>query len=204
MKTINILFLALAVALIGISSPASAEDYPSSYLVLKGGIYSPSLSHNLNTFNAGKSLSNLDSRTGFAGEVAIGHYFLPILAVELGGGYFQSKGSPAAEPGEAKLKVVPIVATGKVFLPLGIIEPYGLFGIGAYITKLDVSGNTGAFQGSSKTTYGYHAGGGLNINIQRNVFVGVEGKYLWAQPSFGGQHVKLDGFVATGDIGFRF
>jgi len=203
MKTTSILCLILAVALTGIASSASAEEKPANYIALKGGIYSPTLSHDVNDFNNG-STTHLDSKTGFAGEVAVGHYFLPMLALELGAGYFQSKGSPAAEPGDTMLKVVPLVATGKVLLPLGIFEPYGLFGIGAYVTDLDVSGNTGNFHGSTKITYGLHGGAGFNINVSNNVFVGVEGKYLWAEPSFGGQHIRLDGFITTADLGFRF
>lgn len=201
-RTVLLVFLLVTVLLVGIAARAHAAETPSNYLVLKGGIYSPSLSHNLDNFNGG-STSHLDSKTGFAGEIAIGHYFLPMLAVEIGGGYFESKGSAAAEPGEAKLKVVPLVATGKVLLPLGMFEPYGLFGIGAYITELNLSGNQGSFRGSTEVTYGLHTGAGFNINFDR-VFVGAEGKYLWADPSFGGQHVKLDGFITTANLGFRF
>ena len=203
MKKTSKLFLFLAVAVIGITSQASAADKPANYLVLKGGIYSPSLSSDLEDFNGG-STRRLDSKTGFAGEVAIGHYIFPMLAIELGAGYFESKGSPAALPGEVKLKVVPVVATGKVLLPLGPFEPYGEFGIGAYFTKLDVDGNIYNFNSSSKITYGLHAGAGLNINLTDNFFLGVEGRYLWARPSFGGQDVKLDGFITTADIGFKF
>jgi outer membrane protein W len=204
MKKTSILSLLLAVTLMGISSLASAEEEkPANYVVLKGGIYSPSMSFDLNNYNNG-STTHLDSKTGFAGEVAVGHYFLPMLAVELGAGYFESKGSPAAESGETKLKVVPLIATGKVLLPLGIFEPYGLFGIGAYITDLDVSGNTGDFRGSTEITYGLHAGAGFNINFSNNMFAGLEGKYLWVEPSFGGQHIRLDGFITTAGIGFRF
>jgi outer membrane protein W len=202
-RTISLVLLLLAVLLIGLATRAHADEKPVNYLVFKGGIYSPSLSHDLDNFNGG-STSHLDSKTGFAGEVAVGHYFLPMLAVELGGGYFESKGSPAAEPGEAKLKVVPLVATGKVLLPLGAFEPYGLFGIGAYITRLDVDGTNGSFHGSTDVTYGLHAGAGFNINFSDRVFAGLEGKYLWAEPSFGGQHVRLDGFISTADLGFRF
>jgi outer membrane protein W len=203
MKMTSVLFLLVSLALSGSASFASAEDKPANYLVLKGGIYSPSDSHNVDNFNGG-STTKLDSKSGFAGEVAFGHYFLPMLALEIGAGYFESKGSPATQPGEAKLRVVPVVATGKVLLPLGIFEPYGLFGIGAYITDLDAKGNTGNFRGSTEVTYGLHAGAGLNISITNGMFVGVEGKYLWAEPSFSGQHLKLDGFVTTADIGFRF
>jgi outer membrane protein W len=195
----------LVAASLGIVAMASAEDLPGDYVALKAGIYSPSTSHNLDNFNAGNR-SHLDSKTGFAGEVAFGHYFLPILAIELGGGYFETKGSPLAQPGELKLKVIPLIATGKVSLPIGIFEPYGLAGIGAYITDLSVNKNASdanTLKGSTKVTYGLHAGVGLNINFQKNMFVGVEGKYLWADPSFGGEHYKLDGFISTAVVGFR-
>ena len=202
MKKTNFLLLALAVALTGTTSLASAADKSSDYVAIKGGIYSPSTSYDLDTFNAGNR-SHLDSKTGFAGEVAVGHYFMPMLAIELGAGYFESKGSPAAAVGDTKLQVVPLIATGKVLLPIGPFEPYGLFGIGAYITDLNVNDNTGSLRGSTEITYGLHAGAGLNINFQEKMFVGVEGKYLWAEPSFGGQHIKLDGFITTAVIGFR-
>jgi len=203
MKSTSILYLLLAVLLIGIASPVAAENNPANYLEFKGGIYSPSLSHDVDNFNNGNT-THLDSKTGFAGEVAVGHYFLPMLALELGAGYFQSKGSPAAEPGKTMLRVVPLVATGKVLLPLGIFEPYGLFGIGAYITDLDVSDNEGIFHGSTKITYGLHGGAGFNINFSKSMFVGLEGKYIWAEPSFGGQDIKLNGFITTANLGFRF
>jgi len=223
MKKISLLFLALAVTLIGTTSPASAEDNtatekpaaekpatekPSNYVVLKGGMYSPSMNFDIDNAAGGAVINDgkihIDGKTGFAGEVAFGHYFLPMLAIELGGGYFQSKGSAAAQPGETMLKVVPLIATAKVFLPLGVFEPYGLAGIGAYITDLDVSGNSGDFHGSTEITYGFHAGAGFNINFTDKMFAGLEGKYIWAEPSFGGDHVKLDGFITTANIGYRF
>lgn len=203
MKKTNILYLAITAAIIGISAPSFAADKPTGYLALKGGVYSPSDSHDIDNFNAGNR-SHLDSKTGFSGEIAIGQYFTPMLAIELGAGYFESKGSEFAQPGEIKLKVVPVIATGKVCLPIGPIEPYGLFGIGAYFTKLDVSGNDRSFSGSSEITYGLHAGAGVNINFSDNVYLGVEGKYIWAEPSFSGQHIKLDGFIPSAVIGLRF
>ena len=193
----------LTAASLCIASSASADNNPPDYLALKAGVYSPSTSYDLDTFNAGNR-TRLDSKTGFAGEIAVGHYFFPMLALELGAGYFESKGSPAAEPGELKLKVVPLTATGKVLFPIGMLEPYGMFGIGAYITDLDVHDNTSTLRGSTEITYGLHAGGGLNVNIQEKLFLGVEGKYVWAEPSFGGQHIKLDGFIASAVVGFRY
>ena len=47
MKSTFALFLVLAVALIGIAPSVSLAEYPSNYMVLKGGLYSPSKDFNL-------------------------------------------------------------------------------------------------------------------------------------------------------------
>lgn len=205
-RMIAAIFFSFAIFCMGaraFSADDSLSKYPDDYISVKAGVYYPSQNYDIENFNGG-STTHLDSKTGFAGEVALGHYFFPYLAAELSAGYFESKGLAAAQPGATKFKVVPVVLTGKVLVPVGPIEPYGEFGIGAYISELNVSGNTGNFSGSTRITYGLHAGAGLNINLSSNVFIGVEGKYLWAKPSFGGQDVRLDGFIATGVLGFRF
>jgi len=99
------MFLIFTAVLIGTTFQASAAENPPGYFMIKGGLYSPSNSFDLDNFNDGHR-SSLDSKTGFNGEVAIGHYFAPVFAMELGAGYFASKGSPAREPGHARLKVV--------------------------------------------------------------------------------------------------
>jgi len=197
MKTAFALFLALAVTLVGIAPSASLAENPSNYAVLKGGLYSPS-----KDFDVGATHFERDD--GFVAEIALGHYFAPIFATELGVGYFESKASPAVPPGDTKFKVYPVTLTGKVLFPLGPIEPYGEFGIGGYITKAEVSGTFGNFSSSTKGVFGLHAGGGVNFNITQDVFLGIEGRYIWAKPSFGGQDIKLDGFTVTADLGFRF
>ncbi|OGR00844.1 MAG: hypothetical protein A2511_01565 [Deltaproteobacteria bacterium RIFOXYD12_FULL_50_9] len=204
MKTTSILSVVLATALLGITvTPASAEDNYANYVMLKGGIYSPSNSYDLQNYNNG-SRTSLDSETGFAGEVAAGRYFLPNFAIEMEAGYFASKGSAAAGSGDAKLQVVPLVATGKILIPIGQFEPYGLWGIGAYIAKLEVDGNTSSSGDSTEIVFGFHAGVGCSYNFKENMFAGLEVKYLWAEPSFDGQDVNLDGFITTANIGFRY
>ncbi len=197
MKTANRLIPVLFVVLMGILPAAALAEGPPNYLVLKGGLYSPSKDFDLGT-------THFTRDDGFVAEIAAGHYFLPAFATELGVGYFESKSTPAVPPGELKFKVVPVTLTGKVLLPMGPIEPYGEFGIGGYITKADVSGTIGSFSGSTKGVFGLHAGGGVNFNITQTTFIGAEGRYLWAKPSFGGQDIKLDGFTVTGNLGFRF
>ena len=116
------------------------------YFVLKAGRYYPGARFELNDFTDRATRSRLEAANGFNGGIAAGRYLTPILGVELGAGYFESKGRSAAEPGKTKVKVVPVQLSGKVFLPLGRVEPYGELGIGAYVTKLEVSGNRGSFQ----------------------------------------------------------
>ncbi len=197
MKTACVVFLVLAIALVGAPSPASAASLPPSYMVLKGGLYSPSDDFDFDTIH-------FERDDGFVAEIAFGHYFLPFLATELGVGYFESKASPAVPAGEVKFKVVPVTLTAKVPLPIGPIEPYGEFGIGAYITEFDVSGTPSNFDGGTEAAFGLHAGGGVNLNISPAFFSGAEGRYIWVKPSFGGEDIQLDGFTVTGNLGFRF
>lgn len=128
MKTITIvMFIVLAVSLtvIGIAPTAyAAEGMRNGYWVLKGGVYSPGEEYDISNFNSGNT-SRIDTKTGFNGELAVGGYLLPVLALELGVGYFESEGHAAAEPGTTKLKAVPILLTAKGIIPIGVVELYG-------------------------------------------------------------------------------
>lgn len=197
----------LGVSLLGIAPAVYAEDKDTrdnkKYFVVKGGRYAPGEKYAINDFNAGTT-SHLDAKTGLNGELALGQYADPELALELGIGYFESRGAPASEPGSTRLKAVPIVITAKGFVPLGALQPYLEAGVGIYYTRLEVSGNTGGFSSQSKTTYGMHAGFGFNIDLSSKLFIGLEGRYLWVKPHYGGQPVKLDGFATSINLGFRY
>jgi len=73
-----------------------------------------------------------------------------------------------------------------------------------FAQHLEMSGFPSNTSSSRKGVVGLHAGAGVNFNITQIVFLGVEGRYLWAKPSFSGDDIKLDGFTVTGDLGFRF
>jgi outer membrane protein W len=189
-----------------------------SYLALKGGIYSPSATFNLSNVDVETTFDG-DTETGVNGELAIGHYFLPTLALELGVGYFKGKGTLVGEnvtatPHKVDFNVVPVIVSAKALIPAGRVDPYGELGIGAYFTDFNMTDNLNTFNGT--TTFGIHAGGGLNVNISQNVFVGAEGRYVWADPSFGDEKIKLNeteyalngftlnGFTTTLALGFSF
>jgi opacity protein-like surface antigen len=203
--------------MIGLARQSSGAERSPSYVALKAGIYSPSEAFTLRNLDV-ESTFDADTKTGFDGEIAIGHYFLPTLALELGAGYFKGTGTVASdavsERHQVDFNVVPIIASAKALIPVGPVDPYGEAGIGAYFTKVDVTDNLNSFSG--KTTFGMHAGGGLNVNVSPTVFVGAEGRYVWADPSIGGERIrlnaedfslngfKLNGFTTTLVVGFGF
>lgn len=185
------------------SLAADGGEKPANYLAVKGGIYSPSDEFELRQLPGDSTVSRLDNKIGFAGEVAMGRYIMPALAMELGAGYFESKGSGEAVAGQdARLRVVPVVITAKVLLPLGPVEPYGEVGVGGYFSKvrdfkIDEHTNT-------KAMFGIHAGAGINLNVTDAFFLGLEGRYIWTDDSWGSADAELDGFITTANLGFRY
>jgi opacity protein-like surface antigen len=209
-----LVLLLTAVAGLTVASAACGSERPGSYLAIKGGIYSPSASFSLENIDVETTFDG-DTRTGVDGELAIGHYFLPTLALELGVGYFKGTGSLAETPvREVDFDVIPIIVSAKALIPAGSVDPYGELGIGAYFSEFNVDGNANSFDGS--TTFGLHAGAGLNVNFAQRFFLGLEGRYVWANPSFGDQTIKLNdteyalngfnlnGFTTTLALGLGF
>ena len=45
---------------------------------------------------------------------------------------------------------------------------------------------------------------GGNFDLSGKVFLGLEGKYFWANPEFDSVNVHIDGIQATANIGYRF
>ena len=208
--------LLVALGAIGLATQAFAEERGGGYVAFKGGIYSPSATFNIDNVVIPDNFKG-DTKSGFDGEIAFGHFFLPSFALELGAGYFKSKGtftSPTAASHQMDFNVIPVLVSAKVFIPMGPIDPYGELGVGAYFTKINVSDNLNTFSGN--TTFGLHTGAGLNVNIGDAAFIGVEGRYVWANPSFGGQRIrlnadeyslngfKLNGFTLTLGLGIFF
>jgi opacity protein-like surface antigen len=107
-----------------------------------------------------------------------------------------------------------VIVSAKALIPAGPVDPYGELGIGAYFSEFNVDGNLNSFDGT--TTFGLHAGAGMNVNVSERVFLGLEARYVWANPSFGDQKIKLNdkefalngfdlnGFTTTFAVGFGF
>ncbi len=166
------------------------------YIIAKGGIYSPT-----------GGLDDLNFDTGFNGEVAWGHYFSPNIALEVGAGYLRSD----------DVKVVPLIATGKVIYPKGDWELFSQVGVGAYFARFKGTLTYPALGtitiNDDDTVFGLTLGFGVNYDITEEFFLGIEGKYLLTSDaelggSAAGGSVKLEpdlnGYIVTAVFGFRF
>jgi outer membrane protein W len=175
---------------------AAAEPY----MMLKGGIYSPE-SDDLDGFSR-----------DVAGEISLGHYFNDFFALELGAGYFQTDRESEVSDlniAESDIWAIPVTLSARFVIPLYGVKPYVMGGVGFYYVKAETEVPAlGISLDDSDTTWGYHVGAGINFNITRNILLGVEAKYIWAEAEFQANgfnlDVDLDGFIATAALEIRF
>lgn len=150
----------------------------------------------------------------FYGELEFGHHFNNYIAIELGVGYTKPRASVSFFDGftttsvDVELNIVPITLGLRGSMPMGAFEPFAIAGIGAYYTRFEASVSAtgiGSASGSENdTAIGYFLGLGANFNVSPNAYIGLEGKYFWAEPSFEGEDLKIDGINLTANIGCRF
>jgi len=189
---------------------------PKNYIVLKGGLYSPK------TKNASQ---NLDS--GYSGVIVYGYKLSPYIAFEMEAGLLNTKGSTsnACVSGggascvytyDEKITVFPIMATLKAILPVKAIELYAGGGGGYYLIKdeMDVLLNSSKIASGSASAQSpaFHISGGLNINLGDNLFLGIDGKYVFLEKvelEFSGNYagkrnIDLTGYIINASLGIRF
>ncbi|NJD62919.1 MAG: porin family protein [Deltaproteobacteria bacterium] len=174
--------LLLVAVLLCLAPAAVMAQMPPNAVTVKAGAYFPQAN----------DVDDFDS--GFNAEISYTRYFHPNFALELGVGYFQSEDG-------AELTSYPITANLKGVYPFMGAEFYGLAGIGAYYVKAE----GGGFD-ENDTVLGFQLGIGANFDLTPVIFVGAEGKYFWAKPDFGAPagEVKIDGILATVNLGYRF
>ena len=195
-----------------VAKPTSYRQYGKklNYLTLKVGIYEPE-TDDLDEFD-----------TGFNGEISIGHYFNPNLAIEFGVGYFETDANEVIRaygytfPIDFDIDVIPITLTFKGIVPFEQGEIFAGLGVGGYYVdaELDVE-----VLGSSINLededfiFGFHVVLGAQFDITETVFMGVEGKYFLTddaelEDNYAGipfeVEGELDGFTVTANLGFRF
>ena len=195
---IKVLVFTMAILAVMVPAILWAQETPgkTNYAVLKIGAFIPE-SGDLHKQNAGN---------GFSGQLAFGYYLNPYFSLDAAFGYFETKGNSGNV--DTKFGVIPLEIAGRFGLPLGIFEPYLAVGVGGYRVKSEV----GQLE---KETYqaGFFGGGGVNFNLSKTFFIGAEAKYLVlnaptlvATPNSTSvtTNIDLNGFIVTGNVGFRF
>jgi opacity protein-like surface antigen len=126
-------------------------------------------------------------------------------ALQSGFGWFRS--TDTIQGVDAEVRAVPITLTAKGLYPIGNFEPYAEAGFGYYFCHVELASSGIKFSDDDRV-FGWHLGLGATYNINKNFFVGIEGRYLWAKPSFQIAGTKgdvtFDGLTITGNFGFRF
>lgn len=180
-------FLFVAVLLCLVPAAVVAQNPPNA-VTLKAGVYVP----------RADDVDDFD--TGFNVEISFTRHFHPNFALEVGLGYLKSE-----DDIDSELTVYPFTLNLKAIYPFMGADIYALAGFGAYYANLDVP-VTGFDE--NDTVLGFQLGVGANFNITPVIFIGAEGKYFWAKPEFdtplGTGEVKIDGFQATANLGYRF
>ena len=134
-------------------------------------------------------------------------YLSKNFATEVCAGYFETENN--FYNGKVEIYAIPLSTNVKGIVPF----KYGEFFLGAGFVgytvhaKLDVGPD-------SESDYDYIFGGqflgGFNFDINDTFFFGIEGKYMITQDvKFEGdlsdvREFNLNGFIATGVLGFRF
>ena len=204
-----ILFLLAPVSALGVDG----EDQANNYVAAKFGLFTPTGDLEENEFDS-----------GFNGEVTYGRYLHPNVAVELGIGYFQTEANFSGRvpilgsyTETDEVTVIPLTGTVKGAWEVGIAEFYAGGGLGVYSADIEANANTSNLGPLSisgdDTVFGFHLLGGVNFDLTDKIFLGIEGKHIWTDEAqvdgaIAGVPVTiktdLDGFMVTGNIGFRF
>lgn len=201
MKRLTV-FIAALVFLIIVSLPpySFAEDRTGSgYILLKAGPFIPT--EDLDRKGFVKSLS---------GELVVGTYYTRNLALEAGVGYYQTQASQNGSGfnEEDDIWVIPLTITFKGVLPFSGGEVSLGVGPGVYFANARAEGSTasGDFSNDGHAiAVGGHGVVGVNFDITKKVFIGVEGKYIFTSGAhLLGSTIKLNGFIGSGVLGYRF
>lgn len=200
MKKFKTIFAISVIAFIlSLSLNSFAEDKKGGYILIKPSAFIPT-----------NDLDHKGFDTSFSGEVVVGSYYSRNVALEAGIGYFQTETSTSGTgfTEEDDMWVIPVTINFKGVIPFRGGEINAGAGPGVYFANLKAKGSnvfTGTFSNDAHAVaFGGHVLAGGNIDITRNVFIGVEGKYIFTTGAdLLGSKIKLNGFIASGVLGYR-
>ncbi|MFH1624524.1 MAG: OmpA family protein [Pseudomonadota bacterium] len=196
----------LSILFLPVSAIAEEKEH---YFVSKIGIYSPE-SDDLEGFD-----------TGLNTEFALGHFFNPNFALELGLGYLETdadfRGSDLTRGNfveHDEIRVIPLTLSAKGLYPLNTkARLFAEGGGGLYFSDAALNLSTSLagdhFLDDSDTPFGVHLGIGLIYDITEELSLGVEGRYFWADAEFSDSNIidlelDLDGLLVRAGLTYYF
>jgi hypothetical protein len=183
------------------SHASASGDERNAYVVAKGGPYFPTQSDALGTLY-------LEWSTRYAVDLGVGAYWED-FGLQLSAGYLTTRSN------DLELRGFPILMTGRVRLPLGIVGPYLQAGVGvafatASFDKIDPDAHSG-------TAVSFEAVAGFGADVYLGpLILGAELKYLWLKPHFvvttgpeGSQEgysadLQMSGITMQAYVGYRW
>ncbi len=186
MKKAILVFIAVFI----LTAPLSAQGQDKqNYLLLKPGLF----------FFAG-DLKDIHHDEGFYGELAYGRYLHKNFVLEAGAGYIHD----GIIRGRSDIMAFPVTLTAKVIYPYKNIELLAGGGIGVYFTRFEREVD-GFLAYDKDTVYGSHFLIGINMDITSSVYIGSEGRYIFAGESeFQETKADLKGIAVSVNLGYRF
>ena len=199
--------LSFVLAALLLAPAARAIEPVYDYANLRVGAFLPQGS-SVRDFNSGLDL-----------ELAVGRAFLPYLVGEFSIGYASAETDPylaryqSAQGGtypsiemREGYQMVPVTLTVKAVLPAGSIEPWIGGGAGVAWVRIhqDPTGDLPTLT-DSETTFTYHAGAGVTVQLGKRWYAGADLRYAFAKVKwFNEPDVALDGLRVTAAVGTRF
>lgn len=133
---------------------------------------------------------------GYCGEIVYGYKLRPHVVLEGGVGYLHDGVSKGND-----VRAGYLAFTVKGVYPGKNFEPFAAAGVGIYSTKYKGRLN-GVSVDDSDTVLGGHFSAGADYKITSNVFIGIEGKYIFTgKAEYNGVKVNLNGLAALVKLG---
>lgn len=181
------------------SQTAAAQTRPMNQVILKAGAYFPT-----------GDLSDARFDPSFNGEIVYGRYLSENFALDGGFAFLHSEGGedPALQQvlRDRDLTCPIIRVTARGVYRADRVEIFGGAGPALLFPRLEVyfqAPNTDAVD-ERDTVFGFQALAGVNFDVVRLWYLGLEGKYLWAsEAEFAGVPININGFAATLNLGLR-
>jgi len=178
---------------------ASPQEMGKNVVGFKLGGYFPDSSE----------LENFD--VGGHGEVSVQRNVSQYFGVGAAIGMFQMNNTTSAQVSQGgtltsvgidqTIRSTYLVLNATLMIPAGAFVPYVEGGGGLYFTNIEESSSLGSLS-KDDTSFGYHAGAGLNWFFTKDYYIGLGGRYIWTESN--DTNIRLDGLQADVNLGVRF